>query len=614
MANTDKRIDQLDTSSDVTGLEYTIIQDPSTLKYFKVRTADISAINGSITNEKIAANAAIDQSKIAGLVDEISTFKSFSGPIVGQENVQDTFLRQERKIDPNDFKGPEGIKCTIPSPDPTSADGEMTHPCVVYTPEKWNGYYYWMGVTPYTASSDQYEDPIIVASNDGITWEVPAGLVNPLDDQPGGTIYNSDTHLIFGPDNKLYLFWRYLNTSGSASGSEERMYLRTSSDGVTWTPKQLVYQSDMTVRRILSPSFYYINGVWHMWGIDIVSTKRVVYTTSTSLTPGSWATPQNCTVSLPSGRYPWHLFVGRVGDQWVALLNDTDNAGNSGRNGDNILMSSVDGLIWDVATTPAVPRAGTGYAVQYRSCFVPKVVGGIWSLEMWDAVRSPTNYVLKTSLTSIDYRPKSYGQMARLGLGGQAGTRLLRLTADTPEMEFIESDNSNKTWHQGVNGGIFKLTETGVMDRWLTQPLNQAYGTRYNETDTGTSGNHESVLINPTFNGSGTRSWTAYYVNIVDNSTGTGTKLAYRIGVNGVNKLTVDKDGLVTASNRIVGVSDPTGAQDAATKIYVDTAGWSTVPASASAAGTAGQKAYDSSYIYVCIATNTWKRTALSTW
>jgi len=37
-------------------------------------------------------------------------------------------------------------------------------------------------------------------------------------------------------------------------------------------------------------------------------------------------------------------------------------------------------------------------------------------------------------------------------------------------------------------------------------------------------------------------------------------------------------------------------------------------PASAGAAGTAGQICWDSNYVYVCVATNTWKRSALSTW
>ena len=37
-------------------------------------------------------------------------------------------------------------------------------------------------------------------------------------------------------------------------------------------------------------------------------------------------------------------------------------------------------------------------------------------------------------------------------------------------------------------------------------------------------------------------------------------------------------------------------------------------PASATAIGTTGMIAWDSSYLYVCVATNTWKRSAISTW
>ena len=37
-------------------------------------------------------------------------------------------------------------------------------------------------------------------------------------------------------------------------------------------------------------------------------------------------------------------------------------------------------------------------------------------------------------------------------------------------------------------------------------------------------------------------------------------------------------------------------------------------PASATAAGTAGQIVWDTDYIYICTATNTWKRVAIGTW
>lgn len=39
-----------------------------------------------------------------------------------------------------------------------------------------------------------------------------------------------------------------------------------------------------------------------------------------------------------------------------------------------------------------------------------------------------------------------------------------------------------------------------------------------------------------------------------------------------------------------------------------------TAPISASAVGTAGELAYDSGFVYVCVASNTWKRAALAGW
>lgn len=38
------------------------------------------------------------------------------------------------------------------------------------------------------------------------------------------------------------------------------------------------------------------------------------------------------------------------------------------------------------------------------------------------------------------------------------------------------------------------------------------------------------------------------------------------------------------------------------------------VPASAGASGTAGQIAYASGFLYICVATNTWQRVAIATW
>ena len=38
------------------------------------------------------------------------------------------------------------------------------------------------------------------------------------------------------------------------------------------------------------------------------------------------------------------------------------------------------------------------------------------------------------------------------------------------------------------------------------------------------------------------------------------------------------------------------------------------VPANSSASGTGGDVRFDSDYVYVCVANNTWKRASLNTW
>ena len=65
----------------------------------------------------------------------------------------------------------------------------------------------------------------------------------------------------------------------------------------------------------------------------------------------------------------------------------------------------------------------------------------------------------------------------------------------------------------------------------------------------------------------------------------------------------------------------PTGPQGAASVIAGPTGptgptgiSGPTTPASATATGTAGTVVWDASYIYVCTATNTWKRAAITTW
>ena len=72
--------------------------------------------------------------------------------------------------------------------------------------------------------------------------------------------------------------------------------------------------------------------------------------------------------------------------------------------------------------------------------------------------------------------------------------------------------------------------------------------------------------------------------------------------------------------NTLAANSDAKVSSQKAVKAYiasqVGSAGlnWVTAPASAAASGTAGQIAYDNDYLYICVASNTWKKLIGVTW
>ena len=95
----------------------------------------------------------------------------------------------------------------------------------------------------------------------------------------------------------------------------------------------------------------------------------------------------------------------------------------------------------------------------------------------------------------------------------------------------------------------------------------------------------------------------------------TGTDTTKKITV--ANLMKSDLTGnATTATTATTAATVTTAAQPAITSLGTLTTlkVATSTPASASATGTAGTIAWDTGYIYVCTATDTWERVAIATW
>lgn len=260
-----------------------------------------------------------------------------------------------------------------PQTTPTSdASGEAMHPSVIdfqlmHGVASWNGYRYWMAMTPYPNGDDTEENPEILASTDGAAWEVPSGLTNPIDAWPGSGLHNADTCLAYDGSSTLYCF--YLDTASPGY----RVLARSSTDGTTWGSETEVLTS--ATETLLCPYVVKSGSTWHMWTVDTTtSPNTVTHRTSSSPTSGWSSATAGTLSSVPGGYELWHLSVLLDPDDgtWHAFMCLT--SGGSSGPFDLALGRSSDGEEWNVSEI-VLPN-GTG-ANRWDSIFLYQTCGVI---------------------------------------------------------------------------------------------------------------------------------------------------------------------------------------------------------------------------------------------
>lgn len=253
---------------------------------------------------------------------------------------------------------------------------QAMHPKVLYFKNKWNGWRYWMSYTPYPQSDATYENPSLAVSQDGISWNEPTGVKNPIVKAPsdvdkGG--YNSDPELVM--NGKTMQLW-YRNDPANKAGngvdlSHNRIYMISSTDGVKWTEPKLVLDGNY---RYYSPAVIYDDNKYEVWFSD--DNGDVLYTSSADMK--NWSDPVITDLRATDWN-AWHQDVIKTDSQYKIVFS-AYNTTNKDKKGNVIhgyqclfYATSSDGISFSKPVMILAPsKDKTAYDNQliYRSTLV----------------------------------------------------------------------------------------------------------------------------------------------------------------------------------------------------------------------------------------------------
>jgi hypothetical protein len=214
---------------------------------------------------------------------------------------------------------------------PTYDGGNQpVHPDVVDfgSGNTWNGYRYWMVFTPFTNGDSSLENPSIVASADGDTFVVPAGLTNPIA-LPDETNF-ADPDLIYD-NNTLYCIWMNNNQQVHTG----KILESHSTDGITWSAKAVIYE---TTDRLKGPAAIKVGSTFYIYFSDNQAPQTIYRISSTSMTSG-WGSLTTCTYT-PSLQTSHIEAVYNAADKLYYLYDDNGQNFGLSNDGINFVFSS----------------------------------------------------------------------------------------------------------------------------------------------------------------------------------------------------------------------------------------------------------------------------------
>jgi predicted RecA/RadA family phage recombinase len=443
--------------------------------------------------------------------------------------------------------------------------------------------------TPEVVQVDDYLGSLLCSGYDGTTFQNPSMINFYVDDTPssgcvparismvtGSSSADRRERMVIKADGDIINYigspWNYqiaaaantwygvcygnsLFVAVSSSGTGNRVM--TSSDGVTWTSRTSAADNDWR-------SICYGNSLFV--AVSITGTGDRVMTSSDGIT--------------------WTSQTSAADNTWNSVCYGNSTYVTVASSGTNRVMTSSDGATW---TSRSASAANSWYGVCYgNGLFVAVAGSGTGNRVM----TSPDgiNWTSRTSAADNAWRSVCYGNGLFVAVAG-SGTGNRVMTSPDGVTWTSRTSAADYDWRSVCyNNGLFVATAiTGTYDQvmfsndGINWELQQANGSTGQDWSSVTCGNNLWVAVSS--NGT-------YRVMTCDDILQHGLKTQY--GYIGVNTLTPTA-GIDINSNKM--------------RLRM-----SRTPTSASDLGNAGDICWDTDYVYICTATNTWKRSALSSW
>ncbi len=245
--------------------------------------------------------------------------------------------------------------------------GQGMHPGIVAFRSEWHGYRYWMAMTPYPNDNNLLENPSILASRDGITWVIPAGLSNPV--APFQPVHQMDPDLFYdAASGQLWLYYMRGDTHGNAV-----LLRRTSADGVNWSDE--IVQATVPYNTMVSPAVDKTDSTYKLWSVNPAAVGCNAVQTQVELRSSpdsvSWSAAQVVNLRQP-GFEIWHLEVAWVEakkEYWAVYAAYPDGSSCGGTS--LFFATSKDGLTWTTFARPLLsPGNGWDSSQVYRASFL----------------------------------------------------------------------------------------------------------------------------------------------------------------------------------------------------------------------------------------------------